>query len=266
MRSWAGFARRRKIRRGSPVPDALQIFDCEQGTPEWHAARCGVVTASVFATVMAKGRGGGPSETRKKLLYQLAAETITGEHVPTWDGNKHTERGHAMEPQVRDLYMATCDEECRQVGFMRRGRIGCSPDTLVGEHGLLEIKTSRRTFRSRRGWPASCRASTSPRCRASCWSPAGSGATSVATGRACPSCACACTATCPTSPPSTRNCRRSCANWMRWSTRSRRWPDHHKPIRALAIGRRSDAGSVTGSIQSTTTRKPHERFQIHSRT
>lgn len=123
------------------MPDALQIFDCEQGTPEWHAARCGVVTASVFATVMAKGRGGGPSETRKKLLYQLAAETITGEHVPTWDGNKHTERGHAMEPQVRDLYMATCDEECRQVGFMRRGRIGCSPDTLVGEHGLLEIKT-----------------------------------------------------------------------------------------------------------------------------
>lgn len=122
--------------------DDLQIYeDLEQGTPEWHAARCGVVTASVFHTVMAKGRGGGPSETRKKLLYQLAAETITGEYVPTWDGNKHTERGHVMEPQVRDLYMATSENECRQVGFMRRGRIGCSPDTLVGDDGLLEVKT-----------------------------------------------------------------------------------------------------------------------------
>ncbi|CAA2393607.1 hypothetical protein [Xanthomonas phage Tabio] len=122
--------------------DELQIFDdLEQGTPEWHAARCGVVTASVFHTVLAKGRGGAPSETRKKLLYQLAAETITGEYVPTWDGNKHTERGHVMEPQVRDLYMATSTLDCRQVGFMRRGRIGCSPDTLVGDEGLLEIKT-----------------------------------------------------------------------------------------------------------------------------
>lgn len=122
--------------------DELQIFeDLQQGTPEWHAARCGVITASVFHTVLAKGRAGAPSETRKKLLYQLAAETITGEYVPTWDGNKHTERGHVMEPQVRDLYMATSALDCRQVGFMRRGRIGCSPDTLVGEEGLLEIKT-----------------------------------------------------------------------------------------------------------------------------
>lgn len=122
--------------------DELQIFeDLEQGTPEWHAARCGVVTASEFHTVLAKGRGGAPSETRKKLMYQLAAETITGEYVPTWDGNKHTERGHVMEPQVRDLYMATSALDCRQVGFMRRGRIGCSPDTLVGDEGLLEIKT-----------------------------------------------------------------------------------------------------------------------------
>lgn len=124
--------------------DDLQTFeDLEQGTPEWHAARCGVVTASVFHTVMAKGRTAGtPSETRRKLLYQLAGETITGEYVPTWDGNKHTERGHAMEPQVRDLYMSAFpDGHCRQVGFMRRGRIGCSPDTLVGDDGLLEIKT-----------------------------------------------------------------------------------------------------------------------------
>ena len=121
--------------------DDLHVFDCEQGTPEWHQCRVGVVTASVFDTVMAKGRGGGPSETRRKLMYQLAAETITGEYVPTWSGNQHTERGHAMEAQVRDLYQATSELPCTQVGFMRRGRIGCSPDTLVGDDGLLEVKT-----------------------------------------------------------------------------------------------------------------------------
>lgn len=122
--------------------EELQIFDCEQGTPEWHAARCGVVTASEFSTVLAKGRtANSVSETRKKLLAAKAAEILTGEHVPTWDGNKHTERGHAMEAEVRDLYMASSELECTQVGFIRRGRIGCSPDTLVGEDGLLEIKT-----------------------------------------------------------------------------------------------------------------------------
>lgn len=122
--------------------DDIQIFDCEQGTDEWHLARAGTVTASVFSTVLAKGRGGGPSETRKKLLYQLAAERITGEYVPTWTGNQHTERGKAMEAQVRDLYEATSDEPVQTVGFIRRGEMGASPDSLVGDHGLLEIKTA----------------------------------------------------------------------------------------------------------------------------
>lgn len=119
----------------------LEIIDCEQGTPEWLAARAGVVTASEFSAVMAKGRGGSPSETRRKLIYVKAAEIITGQPVQTFQGNAHTQRGHEMEPEVRDLYVATSPEECRQVGFMRRGRIGCSPDTLVGDDGLLEIKT-----------------------------------------------------------------------------------------------------------------------------
>lgn len=121
--------------------EELQVFDCEQGTEEWHQARAGIVTASVFSTVMAKGRGGGPSETRNKLLYQLAAERITGEYVPTWSGNQHTERGKVMEQQVRDLYEATSPLPVRQVGFVRRGNVGASPDSLVGDEGLLEVKT-----------------------------------------------------------------------------------------------------------------------------
>jgi hypothetical protein len=44
----------------------LQIIECEQGAPEWFAARAGIPTASRFATVMASGRGGAESQTRRK--------------------------------------------------------------------------------------------------------------------------------------------------------------------------------------------------------
>lgn len=121
--------------------DELQIIDCEQNSDAWYAARAGVVTASEFSTVMAKGRGGAPSETRKKLLAIKAAEIITGGPVSAWQGNEHTERGHAMEQEIRDLYEATADEPVYQVGFMRRGRIGCSPDACVGDVGLFEAKS-----------------------------------------------------------------------------------------------------------------------------
>ncbi len=122
--------------------DDLQIIECEQGSDEWFQARAGVVTASEFSTVLAKGRGGAPSETRKKLLATKAAEIITGQPVPGWKGNEHTERGKAMEGDVRNLYEATSDLPVTQVGFLRRGRIGASPDSLVGDDGLLEIKTA----------------------------------------------------------------------------------------------------------------------------
>ncbi|WP_072389778.1 lambda exonuclease family protein [Hyphomicrobium sp. CS1GBMeth3] len=119
----------------------LEVVDCEQGTPEWHAARAGIPTASEFATVLAKGRGGAESKTRKTYLRKLAAERITGLVVQTWDGNADTRRGHEQEPEARNLYDFLRDAAPVQVGFLRRGPVGCSPDSLVGEEGLLEIKT-----------------------------------------------------------------------------------------------------------------------------
>ncbi len=121
--------------------DALQVIECEQGTDEWFAARAGVVTASEFATVLAKGRGGGDSVTRRKYMLTLAGEIITGQVADKWEGNRHTERGKALEGEARDAYALIADVEPVQVGFLRCGRIGCSPDSLVGAYGLLEIKT-----------------------------------------------------------------------------------------------------------------------------
>lgn len=119
----------------------LEIIECEQGTDEWHACRAGIPTASKFATVMAKGRDGGASKTRRDYIYALAAERITGKVVQTWEGNEHTERGHALEGEAHDLYEYIRDMSATKVGFMRRGPVGCSPDRLVGDDGLLEIKT-----------------------------------------------------------------------------------------------------------------------------
>lgn len=119
----------------------LEVFDCAQGTPEWFAARRGVVTASEFSTVMAKGRSGGESVTRRKYLLTLAGELLTGDVADKWEGNRHTERGKLLEPEARDAYALMRDCEPVQVGFLRRGQAGASPDSLVGADGLLEIKT-----------------------------------------------------------------------------------------------------------------------------
>lgn len=119
----------------------LEVIDCEQNTPAWHALRAGIVTASMFDAVMAKGRSGGDSATRRKYLYKLAAERLTGTVVQTWAGNADTERGHAQEQEACDLYAFMRDADPQKVGFMRRGPVGCSPDRIVGDDGLLEIKT-----------------------------------------------------------------------------------------------------------------------------
>lgn len=118
----------------------IQIIDCEQGTEAWFAARAGIPTASMFSTVMASGRGGGESKTRAKYMRQLAGEIITGKPMEGFS-NAHMERGHVMEPEARDLYSFATDTTPEQVGFIRNGNKGCSPDSLIGENGMLEIKS-----------------------------------------------------------------------------------------------------------------------------
>ncbi|MHB1939021.1 MAG: lambda exonuclease family protein [Acidobacteriaceae bacterium] len=114
----------------------LQIFECVQGEPAWFACRLGIPTASRFKDVLAKGQG----LTRRKYLYTLASEALTGEVAESYT-NEHMERGKAMEADAREMYAFKYGVEPVQVGFMRRGDAGCSPDSLLGDDGLLEIKT-----------------------------------------------------------------------------------------------------------------------------
>ncbi|KQU54822.1 exonuclease [Bosea sp. Leaf344] len=119
---------------------AIEIVTCQQGSPQWLAARLGIPTASEFASIMAKGRGGSESRTRQTYLYKLAGEIITGEPMESF-GNGHMERGKLMEEEARSYYEFMTDTACEPVGFIRNGRKGASPDGLIGANGLVEIKT-----------------------------------------------------------------------------------------------------------------------------
>jgi hypothetical protein len=120
---------------------APRIISCEQGSPEWFAARLGLPTASEFSTVMAKGKDGGKSLTRKTYMLKLAGEILTGEPMESYS-NQHMERGKEQEAEAREAYELMRDVDCQQVGFIINGDKGCSPDSLIGDDGGLEIKTA----------------------------------------------------------------------------------------------------------------------------
>lgn len=118
----------------------IEIFeDIEQNTPEWHAIRAGIVTASVFAKVKAKGKEGGESVGRRDLMLRLAGEILTGEPGPEGYRNADMDRGNEQEAEARALYTFTYGP-VKRVGFVKNGRMGCSPDSLIGEDSGLEIK------------------------------------------------------------------------------------------------------------------------------
>lgn len=120
---------------------ALEIFDCLQNSPEWFSVRAGIPTASMFQTVMAHGKGGGPSLTRAKYMRELVGERITGE-VQEGYTNRHMDRGREMEEEARNLYAFVHDQEIVRVGFIRNGDKGASPDALCGTDGAAEFKTA----------------------------------------------------------------------------------------------------------------------------
>lgn len=124
---------------------SLHIFDeLEQGTPEWLAARCGIVTASVVGElVTAKTLKVAANDTSRGRTALLVGERLTGRSEPVYP-SRDMERGTYEEPFARDAYSANY-APATEVGFMVRDdwgfRIGFSPDGLVGDDGLIEIKS-----------------------------------------------------------------------------------------------------------------------------
>lgn len=119
----------------------MEIFNCEQGTPEWFECRRGIPTASRFKDVMSKGRSKNvPSKVRSTYIMELASERITGVPMATFS-TRHTDRGNEFEADARNGYSFLKDVDVGLVGFFKNGDNGASPDGLVGDNGQIEIKT-----------------------------------------------------------------------------------------------------------------------------
>lgn len=112
-----------------------------QGSVEWHLARCGKVTASRVADVVARTKTGWGA-SRANYMAELIAERMTGIPADSYT-NAAMKWGTETEPQARSAYEFFRDAEVRQVGFVDHPSLtltGASPDGLVGEEGLVEFK------------------------------------------------------------------------------------------------------------------------------
>ena len=119
----------------------------EQGTPEWHQLRLGKVTASRVADILATTRT-GPSASRQNYLIELALQRSTGNIEPSYT-NAAMEWGTQTEPQARVAYEVETGNFVDQVAFIDHTTIanfGCSPDGLIGDDGLIEIKCPNSSF------------------------------------------------------------------------------------------------------------------------
>jgi putative phage-type endonuclease len=113
----------------------------DQGSDEWFAARIGKVTASRVADVIAKTKTGF-STSRDNYMAQLVCERLTGQKSESFT-NAAMQWGTETEPLARLSYEVAQNVLVDEVGFVPHPSIimaGASPDGLVGDDGLLEIK------------------------------------------------------------------------------------------------------------------------------
>ncbi len=114
--------------------------DCIQGSEEWAKARAGIPTASEFKKIYTST---GKSSTQAgAYMDTLLAEWLLGGPTESYT-NQWMERGQELEQEARDAYSFTQDQEVVQVGFVYRDErklVGASPDGLVGDKGMVEIK------------------------------------------------------------------------------------------------------------------------------
>lgn len=112
----------------------------EQNSDDWFSIRLGKPTASNFGIIMAN-EGKAFGEPAKKYALQIALERATGKKAEFSFSNEHMERGQAQEPIARMLYESEKFVQVTNGGFFDCGMYGSSPDGIVCENGLIEIKS-----------------------------------------------------------------------------------------------------------------------------
>lgn len=125
----------------------MEIRNNPQGSEAWHADRLGIVTMSRLKALLVNGKSAsGLGADAYTYMNQLIGERITGEPDDSFQGGRHTERGHEMEPLARQLYTDTTGNGIDEVGIILNHGVGFSPDGLIGDDGALEIKTKLPKF------------------------------------------------------------------------------------------------------------------------
>ncbi len=119
----------------------MRIIDCEQGSPEWFAARCGKVTASKIGDLTAKTKTGW-SASRANYMALLVAERLTQTVAESYS-NSAMQWGKDHEDEAARVYAFERGIQLNRVPFVLHPTIdeaGASPDRLAGDDGLIEIK------------------------------------------------------------------------------------------------------------------------------
>lgn len=117
----------------------MKIIVCEQGSREWLKARTGIPTASEFGRIVTPG--GALSKSADGYMHDLLAERMMDEPL-TKAVSFHMQRGSEHEAEAIAYYEMERGVDTVRVGFCTNdeGTIGASPDSLIGDDGLLEIK------------------------------------------------------------------------------------------------------------------------------
>ncbi len=115
------------------------IYDMVQQSDEWYAAKLGMFSGSDFHTFL------GKSATKTDKLWEKIAERRYQDSDKEDMGSFYTERGNILEPEARRMYSAVYETEVKEVGLVEDreyfpGYMVCSPDGLVGDDGIIEIK------------------------------------------------------------------------------------------------------------------------------
>ena len=121
------------------------ILEMEQRSDEWYQARCGIITASQIGPLITpKTKKVSESKAAREIAMALTAERITSTVERTYTSSDMW-RGIEEEPLARDAYARHTGRRVDTCGFMVRDQggvsVGYSPDGLVGDDGLIEIKS-----------------------------------------------------------------------------------------------------------------------------
>ena len=122
--------------------------DFEQGSERWLAARCGLLTASEFDRILTPTLKIAANARERAHLWEMAAQRISRHVEPAYISDAML-RGIEDEDKARANYSENYSE-VKVCGFVTNDKwgftLGCSPDGLVGDDGLIEVKSRGQKF------------------------------------------------------------------------------------------------------------------------